>query len=190
MSKTSMGFLKKGILYIVAAIIFFIVFLGIIVGVTGLQEQFLVPKVFELWITIHPWYSGIYLIEVILILLIVRTCKNITGYKSIEAKKIDDKIICFLKKHIVVFSITICVIFYLVFINIGWVKGDNIMIRSTFKPFGKQYTINDIVEIKTGFENISIPLYKSNIISNTAYELFLQNNKSLYEAGIETEGII
>jgi len=38
---------------------------------------------------------------------------------------------------------------------------------------------------KRQWENI-----KSNIISNTAYELFLQNNKSLYEAGIETEGII
>lgn len=31
---------------------------------------------------------------------------------------------------------------------------------------------------------------KSELISNTAFELFLQNTKSLYEAGKETEGII
>lgn len=141
----------KLILVIILIVIAVITTIALFAFLGFLQEMFLIPAGYELWVT-NGYYILLLLgIEVLIIsyfrvLYIRKTKKSID-----ENDEIISFVIKFVTKYKKISTLTIIIMLYLVFINVLTLRGDDIIVRSTFNPFGRTYTIQDVEKVKTGF---------------------------------------
>ena len=120
------------------------------IAIAMLQEKLIVGHNFDIWVVVNPYYMLIFVIEIIVIFFLRVIWGKIYKYKNEEY--IDDIMIYnFIKNHKRLFLAGLSIMIYLIIINIVSINKDIITVHSTFNPLGKEYTLQDIVEVKTGF---------------------------------------
>lgn len=148
--------IKKIGLMIGIGLITLLIFVGVMIIIGLIQEKLLIEDGYDIWLVVKP-YSHIIFVVLIIMFAYVELLLLRIGEKSdkddIEAERAIRK---FVKKYKVILITIFSVIFYIIIINVVYIKGDKIVVRSTFSPFGREYTFNDIVEIKAGFRGRSL----------------------------------
>lgn len=143
--------IKKVSIFLLMATLTIILFIGVMIVFSLIQEKFLVEDGFDIWLTVEPYQYIIFILEGLLIWVAVCIASKINGGPQSEDVKFYHSIFKLIKKHKYIFISIISIMIYLIIINIVYIKGDRIVVYSTFSPFGREYTFKDIEEIEVGF---------------------------------------
>ncbi|MGG7177872.1 hypothetical protein ACQPU1_09775 [Clostridium paraputrificum] len=120
------------------------------IAIAVLQEKLIVGNDFDIWVVVTPYYYLIFLIGIIIIFFLRLIYEKI--YKSNNGEHILDIMIYnLIKKYKILFSTAILIVLYLIIVNIVSIEDEKIAIHSTFNPLGKEYSLQDIVQVETGF---------------------------------------
>lgn len=184
----SINFLKRILLNGCTIILAIVIFIFGFIVMNTVQQWLLVADDFDIWFMISPWSSGIFIIEMCLIEFVIDKLwkRRIKDSNDDDELEFREKVVRQFKKYRKVNMTIIAITLYVVFINVAWVKGEQIFLRSTLRPLGKSYSINDIVQIDTGFYSNNVPLIHSK--GEFYYIITLEDGKKINLNKMGAEG--
>ena len=158
-----MYLLKEILLWIMMIIVVVISMIGVVIGITIIQEKVFVPDELITWVVNLPTFNLIFIYELIMILGVFYLWDRFFVKKWGVSRRRERHAVFSKYKKIIIsfFVIGNLVLLYAIVTAMTVVTEDEIIVHSFASPQGKVYSYHDIVEINTGVYGKNKPFMHS-----------------------------
>ncbi|PRR82253.1 hypothetical protein [Clostridium vincentii] len=143
-------FSKEIVAIILILVVSLVVFLLFFISFSWIQGNLFIPEEFTIWGVRAPYDKIVSVIECIIFFGLI------SAYFKMKKRKTGKEALMYASRIEFSKSIKIIgaiVMLYLYFINIMCIKDEMITLRSTFSPLGKEYSLQDVKKVETGFNS-------------------------------------
>lgn len=133
--------------FLLTIIICIAIFILMIIICTLIPLTLLSPEGTIFWIC-GPWYSLIFVFEIVLIIAAVFLIK---GRNKNNKDTVYAKFPKLMKRYFLLIVIGGIIFVYAVVIDTTYITNEKIIKREFFNPFGKEYSYSDVIGVDTGF---------------------------------------
>ena len=167
--------LKATALLVVCLIGYLVLFLGFFILSSWIRAIILIPDDATLWAVREPYNTITSVFELIIFIAVILLYYRIKERKNENKSLLYIKTINFFKAKNKMITAILLGMLYLYFINIICITGETIVLRGTFSPLGKEYSLKDVAKVDTGFTS-SKKLFGSSK-STFYYKITLKDGK-------------
>lgn len=146
-------FAKEIVAIILILIISLVVFLLFFVSISWIQGNLFIPEDFTIWGVREPYDKIVFVFECMIFFLLISCYFKIKKRKTGKEALMYAPSIEFSKSNKIIGAILMIVMLCLYFTNIMCIKDESIVLRSTLSPLGKEYCLEDIKAVETGFNS-------------------------------------
>jgi hypothetical protein len=146
-------FVQEIVAIILILISSLVVFLLFFIAILWIQGNLFIPEDFTIWGVRGPFDKIVFVFECVIFFGLISCYFKMKKRKTGKEALMYAPSIKFSKSNKIIGAILMIVMLYLYFINIMCIKDESIILRSIFSPLGKEYSLEDVKEVETGFNS-------------------------------------